>query len=191
MSLFFVLQGDNMDKNKKQSAAEIIYSVMSTLIICMMCIFTAFAFLFRIVTVDGSSMNPGLCHKDKIIISGFLYKPDYGDIIAVGRENCEEKSIIKRVIALPGDELMINFDNHLITVNNKVIFEDYKVTEGISVQGDFTYPLTVPEDCVFVLGDNRNNSVDSRFESVGFIKIDEIAGKALCRIFPPGNFNIY
>ena len=195
MFLFFDLKDMKKEKgtfgtiNKK--AAEYLYSVFSTLIICMFIIFVAFTFFFRLVHVSGDSMNPTLNTNDKIIISNFLYTPDYGDIIAVNKQGAEEESMIKRVIALPGDTVMIDFDTHIIMVNGKVLHEEYDVTEPISEKGDFTYPLTVPDDCVFVLGDNRNNSLDSRFQDIGFIKLDEINGKALIRLIPLGDFNIY
>ncbi|MBR3767599.1 MAG: signal peptidase I [Clostridia bacterium] len=151
----------------------------------------AFTFFFRLVQVEGESMLPTLYTEDKIIISNFLYTPDYGDIIAISKKGAKEESMIKRVIALPGDSVMIDFSSHIITVNGKVLFEDYEVTEPISEQYDLTYPVTVPDDAVFVLGDNRNNSIDSRSESVGFIKLDEINGKALIRLLPLGKINIY
>lgn len=184
------------DKNKTNKtaydkAAEYIYSVFSTLLICMLIIFTAFTFFFRLVQVSGDSMYPTLNGGDRIIISNFLYTPDYGDIIALNKKGAKEESMIKRVIALPGDTVMIDFNSHIITVNGKVIYEDYEVTEPISEQGDFDYPLEVPDDSVFVLGDNRNNSIDSRMKSVGFVKLDEINGKALVRLLPLGKFSIY
>ncbi len=182
-------QNENSTAYKK--AAEYIYSVFSTFIITMLIIFTAFTFFFRLVQVDGDSMYPTLYSGDRLIISNFLFNPDYGDIIALNKQTATEQSLIKRVIALPGDTVMINFETHLITVNGQVIFEDYEVTEAISEKGDFEYPLTVPDDCVFVLGDNRNKSIDSRFKEVGFVKLDEINGKALIRIFPLGKFSIY
>ena len=157
-------------------------------------IFIAFTFFLRLVTVDGASMKPTLHTGDRIIISNFLYTPDYGDIVAINKESAEESSMIKRVVALPGDEVTINFETHIITVNGKVIFESYEVNEPISEAFDMDFPVssfTVPEDSIFVLGDNRNNSIDSRSESVGFIRLDEINGKALFRLFPIGQINIY
>ena len=180
------------DKNKKSLynlAAEYIYSVLSYLILFMTVIFIAFTFFFRLVSVEGGSMLPTLGTGDKIIISNFLYSPDYGDIIAVNKEGAEDSSMIKRVIALPGDTVSINFETHIITVNGKVIFEDYGVTEPISEAYDMNYPsdtVTVPENAVFVLGDNRNNSIDSRHNEVGFIDLNEINGKALFKIYPIG-----
>lgn len=181
--------------NKKQNtytrAAEYIYSVFSTFIITILIIFAAFTFIFRLVQVEGGSMNPTLHTGDKLIISNFLYTPDYGDIIAVNKETADEKSMIKRVIALEGDKVFIDFDSHIITVNGSVIYENYEVTEPISEKGDVSFPLTVPEGHIFVLGDNRNNSVDSRYSEIGFIKTEEINGKALFRLYPIGKINIY
>lgn len=182
-------------KNKKSDIykriTDYIYSVFSTFIIVMLVIFTAFTFFFRLVQVKGDSMNPTLNRGDVIIISNFLYSPDYGDIIALNRQDADEESMIKRVIALPGDTLMIDFDSHLITVNGKIIYEEYEVTEPISTPGDMSFPVVVPEDCVFVLGDNRNNSIDSRMKEIGFIKLDEINGKAITRLLPLGKVKLY
>ena len=159
----------------------------------MLVIFCAFTFFLRLVAVDGDSMFPTLRTGDKIIISNFLYSPDYGDIIALSKTD-SENAMIKRVIALPGDELTINFETHIITVNGKVIFEDYSVYEPIEKAYDLDYPistLTIPDDCVFVLGDNRNNSVDSRHEEIGFVSLNEIGGKALFRLVPIWQISIY
>ena len=180
---------DRNEKSLYTRAAEYIYSVLSYLLLFMTVIFVAFTFFFRLVSVDGGSMLPTLGTGDKIIISNFLYTPDYGDIIAVNKESAEESSMIKRVIGLPGDTVSINFETHIITVNGKVIFENYEVKDPISEAYDMNYPsdtVTVPEDSVFVLGDNRNNSVDSRHNEVGFIALDEINGKALFKIYPIG-----
>ena len=168
-----------------------VYSFLSTVIGCTLCIFAVFLIGIRIAEVDGNSMYPGLVSGDKIIISGIFYTPDYGDIVAIGRADSDNNSFIKRIVGLPGDEIDINFDTHIVTVNGDVVPETYKVHAALSEKGDLTYPVTVPENCVFVLGDNRDDSLDSRFSEIGFIKLDEIAGKAIYRIYPFGNFNIY
>lgn len=175
-----------MTENSKKGIFENIYSVIHSILLIMTCFFVIFTFCFRLVMVSGDSMYPNLENGDKIIITNFLYKPDYGDIIAIGRSEGEDNSVIKRVIALPGDTVFINFDTHLITVNGEVITEDYEVYGAITEKGDFDYPLTVPEDCVFVLGDNRNNSKDSRFRELGFVSVDEITGHALLRLSAHG-----
>lgn len=168
-----------------------LYSFLGTLIACTLCVFAVFFLGIRIASVDGNSMYPGLMSGDKIIISGLLYKPDYGDIIAIGRAEGENNSFVKRVIGLSGDVVDINFDSHIVTVNDYVVPETYKVNAALSEKGDMSFPLTVPEDCVFVLGDNRDDSLDSRFSEIGFIHKSEIVGKAIGRIYPIGTFDIY
>ena len=170
-----------------QKTAAYLYSLLSMIMIIMVCVFVLFTFALRLVSVSGDSMIPNIYHGEKIVVSNLMYTPDYGDVVVIGRSTETENSIIKRVIALPGDEININFDTHLITVNGDVITETYKTEGAITEPGDRRYPLRVPEDSVFVLGDNRNNSLDSRFSSVGFIKLDEISGKALFKLFPPGS----
>ena len=139
-----------------------VYSFLSTVIGCTLCIFAVFLIGIRIAEVDGNSMYPGLVSGDKIIISGIFYTPEYGDIVAIGRADSNNNSFIKRIVGLPGDEIDINFDTHIVTVNGYVVPETYK-----------------------------DDSLDSRFSEIGFIKLDEIAGKAIYRIYPFGNFNIY
>ncbi len=186
MFLFFLFKA----MKKTRSAFSVLYSAVSTLLICVMCVFVLFTFIFRTVTVDGNSMNPGLSNGDKIILSNFLYTPDYGDIIVINRDADQGKPLIKRVVALGGDEINIDFETHLITVNGRVITETYRVTAPITHKGDVEFPVTVPENCVFVLGDNRNDSRDSRFSDVGFIDLGDVSGKAIGRISPLGKFNI-
>lgn len=188
--LFLMMQNGNGRRAGRTTGGKVtnyIYSMLSMIMAIMVCVFVLFTFLLRLVSVSGDSMNPNIYHGEKILVSDLFYTPAYGDVVVIGRSTETENSIIKRVIALPGDEVYINFDTHLITVNGKVITETYKTEGAISDPGDFTYPLTVPNDSVFVLGDNRNNSLDSRFEAVGFIKLDEITGKALFKLFPPGS----
>ena len=177
-------------KEKNGKLIPAVYSFCGTFIAVMTCVFVAFVFIGRIATVSGSSMEPNLHDGDAVLLTNLYPRPDYGDVIAVGRYDENNPSIVKRIIALGGDEVNINFETHLITVNGGVITEHYKVVDALTVQGDLTYPVTVPEDCVFVLGDNRNDSLDSRFSEVGFIRREEIAGKVVCRIFPFGETQI-
>lgn len=168
-----------MDSKKACSA---VYSFFGTFFSIMFCVFLIFTFFFRFAEVSGHSMQPNLSDGDRIIVSDLFYKPHYGDVIVVNRSAGEESSLIKRVIALPGDEINIDFETHLITVNNRVITEKYRVNSAISRKGDVDFPVKVPENCVFVLGDNRNNSLDSRFSAVGFIDYDSIEGRVVFRV---------
>jgi len=172
------------EKTAHRKASEYIYSVLSMIIAIFTAIMLLFLFFVRIVSVSGDSMNPTLVNGSKIFVSSFLYNPSYGDIIAFGKAEGEDTSVIKRVIGLPGDTIDINFETHIITVNGEIYVDKISVSEAISEQGDIEFPVTVPEDCVFVLGDNRNNSIDSRFSRIGFVQYNEILGKAVFSLVP-------
>lgn len=180
-------EGTRKSGSAYERASAYIYSLFSMILTLMVCVFVLFTLFLRLVSVSGDSMIPNIYHGEKILVSDFMYTPDYGDVVVIGRSTETENSIIKRVVALPGDTVNINFDTHMITVNGGVITERYRTNGAITERGDMTFPLNVPEGCVFVLGDNRNNSIDSRFSSVGFIRLEEITGKALFKLFPPGS----
>ena len=167
-----------------------VYSFVETILLVIACIAGVFVLLGRVAVIDGSSMEPNLHDGDVVAIRTAYAMPDRGEIVAVGRANDRNASFVKRVVALAGDEIFIDFETHLITINGEVIPERYEVLDALRVQGDLTYPATVPEGCVFVLGDNRNDSLDSRFTEIGFIRQEEIAGVAMFRLLPFGQTEI-
>lgn len=169
---------------EKITVSEAFFSFTGSLITGIVIIFAVFSLLARSVTVDGDSMNPTLIDKDRLFISELVYTPESGDIVIISRALSGEKPLVKRVIAVAGDEVNIDYDKHTITVNGEPLEQNYEVAAPISRKGDTELPLIVPPDCVFVLGDNRNNSLDSRFTSVGCIDADRILGRAVLRIFP-------
>lgn len=156
-------------------------------------------FFFRSITVSGNSMNNTLMNNDKVIATNFMYTPDYGDIIVIEADklrlqgtNIYGETIIKRVIAKEGDTIRVDFDNGIVYRNGEVLEEDY-IKEPIRdhymgwIESNKDY--TVPEHCVFVMGDNRNNSNDSRnINDVGFIDTNYIMGKAFVRYAPFSSF---
>lgn len=166
-------------------AVEWLEAVVFSLVLVVL----LFTFVFRIVGVDGNSMLPTLTSGDRVIISSFDYKPKNGDIVVVTQPNSLNKPLIKRVIAREYQTIDINFDTGAVTVDGQQLEEDY-ILELITRkgQGDVTFPLTVPEGKVFVMGDNRNDSLDSRFQMVGLIDERYLLGKAVFRIFPFNTF---
>ena len=137
----------------------------------------AFTAFFRVILVDGDSMLPTFQNGDWILILK-TEKIENQDIILTNTDNEFNLRIIKRVIAFEGDTVDIDFENSAVYVNSQKIEENY-ITDLPFVKGDVEFPVTVPKDCVFVLGDNRQNSVDSRYSSIGFVETDDIIGKVI------------
>lgn len=150
-------------------------------------------FIFTLVRVDGPSMEPTLHHSDTLYVNRFMYEPEVGDVIIFRPRNSESTPYVKRVIATEGQVVEIygkdgnNDKNGKVYVDGKELVEDYILADLVSA-GTMEYPYTVPEDHVFVLGDNRNNSHDSRQASVGAVSEKSIIGKVLFRIFPLSDF---
>jgi len=150
-----------------------------------------FSFLLRIVIVDGESMMITLFDRDVLVVTHILYEPENGDVIVLESEDLD-LTVVKRVIAVEGQTVEIDYNNNNVMVDGEVIYEDDYLKEKKMNDDklhfdqkyyDFKrgkYFYTVPEDCVFVLGDNRNNSSDSR--SFGFVEENEIIGKVVFRI---------
>ena len=145
-------------------------------------------FIFGTVMVKGVSMEPTYTHGDFIAIEKISYRfsnPNRGDIIVCDYGNLEEDKIIKRVIGLPGEVIDFVPDNdgtYDVMVNGEILFEDYR-SEKTAFYGDAEYPYTVPENSYFVMGDNRNNSTDSRWQSIGVINKQNIDGKAFLKLW--------
>ena len=143
-----------------------------------------FTFFFRLVAVDGSSMYPTLVDKDYLVLeSNFLYRDvKQGDIVVL-KVDYFEKPIVKRVIATGGQTVDIDFETGDVSVDGEVLREDY-INALTTVDGGVHFPLTVAEGCIFVLGDNRGISKDSRYPDVGQIDRREVLGKAIFLMYP-------
>ena len=156
-------------------------------------------FVFRSITVSGDSMNNTLINKDRVIATNFAYTPDYGDIVIVEADKLHlhgtpiyGETIIKRVIAKAGDTIRVDFENGIVYLNGEELQEDYikeKINTHYQSWIESNRDYVVPENCVFVMGDNRNHSNDSRnISEVGFIDVNFIMGKAFVRYAPINNF---
>lgn len=145
-----------------------------------------FAFLFRVVVVSGPSMNATLLNGDYIILlSNTFYKdPKAGDVIVASKHSFDDgEPIIKRVIATEGQQVDIDFENGIVYVDGNAIKEPY-INAPTNLYEGVSFPLTVEEGCLFVMGDNRNKSKDSRSPDIGLIDRREVIGKALFLVFP-------
>ncbi len=138
-------------------------------------------FVFQIVTVNGESMVPTVQNNDKLIIEKVSYRitaAKRNDIVVIKYPADISQRIIKRVIAVAGDKVKIN--NNILYINDEIINEHYK---NENFMEDYDEAL-VPQDSIFVLGDNRNFSKDSRSSDVGFVKLNLLEGKAVIRLYP-------
>lgn len=164
-----------------------VFEIFEAIIAALIVITVLFTFFFRVFNVDGPSMKPTLQHNDKVIVSTIGYKAERGDIVVISEAADLDEPIVKRIIAVGGDVVDINFTTGVVTVNGTE--EDY-TDELTSQQFDIAFPITVPEGTVFVLGDNRGNSLDSRSTRVGCVDERYIVGKVLFRFFPFGDWTV-
>ncbi|MBE7021703.1 MAG: signal peptidase I [Ruminococcaceae bacterium] len=142
-------------------------------------------FVFAMVLVEGDSMLPTLESHDRLVVTKLFYRPEPKDIVVV-KSHALGKHIIKRVIAVPGDVIDIHAETGDVLINGEVIKEPYIKEKLRSAGTANVYPLLVPEDYVFVMGDNRNNSQDSR--SLGLVAYSDIVGRASLRLMPFDRF---
>ena len=172
--------------DERSSGSEVydwIQCLVSALLICVL----VFAFFVRIIGIIGSSMVPTFHDGDSVIISNLFYEPKQGDVVVLRKESFQDKPIIKRVIAVAGQTVDIDFENGIVYVDDQPLGEPY-IAEPTLTPLDFDGKITVPEDCVFVMGDNRNNSTDSRSSMIGCVDTRYIMGKVLLRILPVSQF---
>lgn len=168
-----------MQKRNHEHKRKIDFSIIKAILIGII-IFAVFSLFFRLVNVNGNSMNDTYSDGDKVMI--FKHgTPEKGDIIVC---NCEEINgyIIKRIIAVGGDEIDIDFETGTVTLNGEVLTENYIKEPTYTDEGGFEYPVTVPEGYLFVMVDNRNNSTDSRDARIGFVSVDDVIGKVLFKL---------
>ena len=157
-----------------------IYCLLFALIVCVI----LFAFVFHVIDVVGSSMVPTLHNGDKMLVSGLFYKPKAGDVIVFKKNEYDpNKALVKRVIATEGQEINMDFANGIVYIDGEAIAEPY-INELTYNKLDFIGPKTVPDGCVFVMGDNRNASVDSRKSEIGMLDTRLILGRAYAVIYP-------
>lgn len=185
-------KGNGSDHEAPRKFAYEFYMTVRDIINILALITIIFVFVVRLVGVDGDSMLPTLHDRDYLLLeSNFLYGPDRvdnGDIVVLNVPYYQDKGpIVKRVIATEGQTVDIDFEEGLVYVDGELLEETYIKEPTYLSWGEkdgLSYPATVPEDCIFVLGDNRNDSMDSRFAEIGMVDQDCILGKVLFILLP-------
>ena len=163
---------------------QVVFDISGTIFLSMVLLLLFMAFFVRQVTVDGSSMNNTLKNEDRLLVQCSSYTPKCGDVVVVTHGEQLDEAIIKRVIAVGGQCIDIDFSTGEVSVDGVLLREPYITGPTRSVINSFSFPLDVPEGYVFVMGDNRGNSLDSRSERIGLIPVENIMGKAFFRWYP-------
>ena len=152
----------------------------------MMTVFVLiFTFVARIIVVSGPSMENTLWGGDLILVWSLGYTPEQGDIVVLTQESYQEDSIVKRVIATGGQRVDIDYAAGAVRVDGELLDEDYtKEVMLIPNYGEGLNHVVVPEGCIFVMGDNRNHSADSRYPAIGIVDTRCVIGRGLAVLFP-------
>ena len=155
-------------------------------LVSMMAVFVMlFTFVARIIVVSGESMENTLLGGDLILVWSLGYTPGQGDIVVLTQESYQEDSIVKRVIAVEGQRVDIDYVSGTVYVDDVPLKEDYtKERMFLPFYGEGINHVTVPEGCIFVMGDNRNHSADSRYPDIGIVDARCVIGRGLMVVFP-------
>lgn len=173
------------NSNGKVNIAVELLSWAEAVLAAFIIVAVIYTFFFRMVTVVGPSMEDTLQWGDKLITASYVKEFERGDIVTIHRK--DDTDLIKRVIAIEGDRLDIDFEKGIVYLNGEPLDEPY-IKEATSLEEDFDGEVTVPPGHLFVMGDNRNNSDDSRDIKIGFVDQKNVFGKVIFRIFPFDRF---
>jgi len=167
-----------------------LHTLLHDLVYILACVTILFVFAIRLVGVDGDSMYPTLHHSDYLgLLSNVLYhEVEPGDVVVLSVPFFEDKPIVKRVVAVGGQTVDIDFEKGVVYVDGAALDEPYTYEPTYLSYAEsgqaLEYPVTVPEGCLFVMGDNRNHSADSRFAPVGLVDEKDVLGKVLWILIP-------
>lgn len=181
------VKNKNTKKEIRESHARMeLYDWLQCVVSAILCGILIFVFVGRVIGVEGTSMLNTLQDTDKVVMSNLFYSPKYGDIIVLKTDYFGETPLVKRVIATEGQTIDIDFNTGEVSIDGRIIVEPY-IKELTTDQLDFNGPVTVPKGDVFVMGDNRNASTDSRSNLVGLVDTRQILGKVLFVLIPGKN----
>ena len=167
------------------------YEWMDALIIAVIVMVLSLSFFLRVVNVSGTSMQPNLYAGDKVLLTSITVQPQCGDVIVAEHSIKNGNPIIKRVIATPGQTVSIDSANGTVSINGTILNESSYLLAQVKTtleDANVKFPVTVPAGKLFVLGDNRPVSLDSRSSEIGLIDMKNVLGKARLVLFPFSHF---
>ncbi len=175
-------QGQQGEKN---SNGKDLYEWMQALVCSVLAVVVLFTFVVRLIGVDGHSMLPTLQDGDRMLVLNSVLYHDYkyGDVVVLRKDSFLKEPIVKRVIATAGQTVDIDFDSGTVYVDSTPLREDY-INELTFLEEGTEFPLTVPKGQIFVMGDNRNRSSDSRDSNLGTVDTRYVIGRAIAVAFP-------
>ena len=179
------------EQEKKTVKGRELYEWVQSLVGSVLVVVAVFTFGIRMLGVDGHSMLNTLQHDDRLLVVNPIFYHDYqyGDIVILRKTGVfDNDPIVKRVIAVGGQTVDIDFDAGVVYVDGEALEEDYIREPTYTAEGT-EFPLTVPEDSIFVMGDNRNGSSDSRDYRLGTVDTRYVIGKAAFLIFPGPDYD--
>lgn len=194
------MENKEAQKAEGTTFAKELYDIIEILVIAACVVLMLYSFVCRVCIVSGGSMDTTLEDKQLLMVSNINYTPDTGDIIVFHQTTNESfglnEPVVKRVIATAGQTIDIDFDTWTVTITDtdgsvSVLDEsEYMyLKEGYTViRSDFDYPMEIPEGYIFVMGDNRNHSTDSRSRWIGLVDERRVMGKAILRLTPFSKF---
>lgn len=176
---------DQEKDKKKEDGGRDLYEWVQALVCSVLTVVLLFTFVIRLIGVEGHSMVPTLQDGDRLLVLNSMLYSDYkyGDIVVLRKDSFLEEPIVKRVIATAGQTVDIDFSSGAVYVDGEKLEEDY-INELTLLSEGTEFPLTVPENSIFVLGDNRNRSNDSRDSRLGTVDVRYVIGKAVFLVFP-------
>lgn len=166
-----------------------LYFWLQALVLALVALILLFTFVGRIIGVDGSSMYPTLHHGDMLLLQSVGYEPKQGDVVVLTKAFRDvDGPIVKRVIAVGGQTVDIDYDAGTVAVDGQVLDEPYIHEAMLCPTYENQTHIEVPEGSIFVMGDNRNHSTDSRYSVIGCVDERCIMGKVYFTIYPLKNF---
>ena len=179
------MNDQTVEKQPEEKKGRDSFEWVQALVCSVLVVVLIFTFGIRLIGVDGHSMLPTLQHGDRLLVLNSMWCGDYeaGDIVVLRKESFLEEPIVKRVIATEGETVDIDFMNGVVYVDGEALEEPY-INEPTFVDEGTVFPLTVPEGSIFVMGDNRNHSGDSRDDDLGTVDSRYVIGKAVVLAFP-------